>query len=59
VGFGGGIVGLVILAFDVIAILQVIDSRLDGTKKLLWILLIVFLPLVGMLLWFLLGKDSA
>ncbi len=48
--------GLVIFILDIVAIIDCLQSSMDGTKKLLWILLILILPLVGMLLYFLLAK---
>jgi hypothetical protein len=38
--------------------MQVVQSGMDGTKKAIWIVLIVFLPVLGMILWYLLGKES-
>jgi hypothetical protein len=52
-----GILGLVVLVLDIIAIVQVVQSNLDGTKKAIWIIIILLLPLLGMVLWFLLGKK--
>ena len=52
------IVGLFIFILDIIAIMDVIKSSLDSGKKVLWILLILFLPVLGMVLYFLLGKKS-
>lgn len=54
----GGIIGLVVLVLDIIAILDVLKSSVDTGKKALWIVLILILPVVGMVLYFLLGKKS-
>jgi hypothetical protein len=51
------LVGLVILVLDIIAIVDCLKSNAETVKKLLWILLILFLPVVGMLLYFLLGRG--
>jgi hypothetical protein len=51
------IISLVILILDIIAIIDVWKSSLDDTKKLLWTLLIILLPLVGLILYYLLGKK--
>jgi hypothetical protein len=55
----GGIVGLLILAIDVWAIVTIIQSGAATAQKVLWIVLILLLPVVGMILWFLLGPKSA
>lgn len=52
------LIGLVILALDIWAILNIINSSVDTGKKVLWIVLIVFLPVVGLLLWALLGPRG-
>jgi len=41
---------LVILVLDIIAIVQVVQSGLSMPKKVLWILVILLLPLLGMIL---------
>jgi hypothetical protein len=53
-----GLAGLVVLVLDIIAIVDCLKSNADTVKKLLWILVILFLPLIGMLLYFLLGRGK-
>lgn len=53
---GSGIVGLIIFILDIVAIVSVVQSSMDTGKKVLWILLILFLPVIGMVLYFLLGR---
>ena len=50
-------VGLVVLVLDVIALVSLLKSGADGATKILWVLLIVFLPLIGMILYFLMGPG--
>jgi hypothetical protein len=52
-----GIIGALILALDIVAIYGVLTSGMSTGKKVLWILIILLLPLLGMILWFLLGKK--
>lgn len=47
---------LIIFVLDIIAIVDCIQSTMESGRKLLWILLILLLPFVGMLLYFLLAK---
>ena len=55
----GGIVGLLILAGDIWAIINIFQSAVSNGKKLIWILVVLLLPLLGLILWFLLGpRDS-
>ncbi|NBR26930.1 MAG: hypothetical protein EBT83_00755 [Betaproteobacteria bacterium] len=53
-----GLTGLLILAGDVWAILNISQSRVSNLKKLIWILLVLFLPVLGLLLWFFLGPRG-
>ncbi len=52
-----GLLGLIVLVLDIIAIVDVLGSSMDTGKKALWILLILILPVVGMALYFLIGKK--
>jgi hypothetical protein len=52
------ILGLVVLVLDIIAIIDVLKSSMATGKKVLWIILILVLPLVGMVLYFLIGKKQ-
>jgi len=53
----GGILGLIVLVLDIIAIVNVLKSSMDTGKKALWIILILILPVIGMVLYFLIGKK--
>ena len=58
-GFGvNSFWGLLVLAADVWAILQISQSSVSNEKKALWIVLVVVLPLLGLILWYFLGPRS-
>jgi len=54
----GGIFGLVILILDVWAIVNIVQSGASTGTKVLWIVLVLLLPLVGLIIWALLGPRS-
>jgi len=54
----GGILGLLVLVLDIIAILDVLKSSMDTGKKALWVILILILPVIGMAVYFLIGKKQ-
>jgi hypothetical protein len=56
--FGYGIWGLLILVGDVWAILNIFQSSASNERKLLWTLVVILLPLIGLLLWFFLGPRG-
>ncbi len=49
-----GLAGMIVFALDIVAIMDCVQSPMSGGRKLLWILLILILPFLGMLLYFLL-----
>lgn len=52
------IFGLIILVLDIWAIIQVAKSNAGMLAKILWILLILLLPVLGLILWALLGPRA-
>lgn len=54
-----GILGLIWLIIVIWAIIQVAQSTAGSLAKLLWILLMLFLPVAGVIIWFLLGPKPA
>ena len=53
-----GLLGLLILAADIFAIISIFQSGASNEKKALWIVLVIVLPVVGLILWFFLGPRS-
>jgi len=58
VGGYTGILGVLILAGDIWALLNVAQSAVSNEKKLVWILVVLLLPLLGLILWYFLGPRS-
>lgn len=55
----GGILGLIILIFDIYAIIKIVGSGASTGGKVIWILVILFLPVIGLILWLLFGPSKA
>jgi hypothetical protein len=53
------ILGIVVLVLDILAIIDCAKSSKEAGQKLLWILLILILPVVGLILYYLLGKGKS
>jgi hypothetical protein len=53
------LLGILILVLDVIVILDIIKGGKDTEKKVLWIVVVFFLPLLGPLLYYVVGKSSS
>ncbi len=54
----GGIIGLIILILDIWAILNVFQSSATTGAKVIWTLLILVLPVLGLIIWFFAGPRS-
>ncbi len=56
----GGILGVLILIGDIWALINILQSSAENGKKLLWVVVVLLLPLVGLILWFFMGpRDRA
>jgi succinate dehydrogenase/fumarate reductase cytochrome b subunit len=53
------LLGVVILAGDIWAILNIFQSSASNEKKLIWIVAVLLLPVVGLVLWYFLGPRGA
>jgi succinate dehydrogenase/fumarate reductase cytochrome b subunit len=53
-----GLWGLLVLIADVWAIINIVQSGAETGRKVLWIVLVVVLPVLGFLLWLLLGPRT-
>jgi hypothetical protein len=57
-GYGGSILGVVILIGDIWALINILQSSVGNDKKLLWVVVVVLLPLIGLILWFFMGPRN-
>ncbi|HTJ51291.1 MAG TPA: PLD nuclease N-terminal domain-containing protein [Cyclobacteriaceae bacterium] len=51
------LVSLLILVLDVLVVVDILRSNKDFEKKLLWIIAVIFLPLLGPVLYYVIGKK--
>ncbi len=54
--FGIGIIGLAIYAYTIYDVL--ISNFASDTDKLTWVLIVILLPFLGTILWFLIGRGK-
>jgi hypothetical protein len=57
VGYGG-LLGVLILIGDIWALINILQASVETSKKLLWVVVVVLLPLVGLILWFFMGPRN-
>ncbi len=55
---GIGIAGLIVLVVDVYAIVMILDSSAKAVEKLIWALIIVLLPVIGLIFWYFAGPGK-
>lgn len=51
------IFGLIILVLDVIAIVSVLGGTSSTGRKVLWVVVILLFPVIGVILYFLIGQS--
>ncbi len=61
--FGGGIiitllVILLVFLFPLVALISALTGNFHGNEKILWVLVILFLPFLGSLLYVLIGLNQ-
>ncbi|NVK14322.1 MAG: PLDc N-terminal domain-containing protein [Rhodobacteraceae bacterium] len=54
-----GLIGLLVLAADIYAIIKIVSSGASTAAKILWVLLILLLPVVGFIIWLIAGPKSS
>ena len=52
------VLGILILIGDIWAIINIFQSSASNEKKLIWIVVVVLLPVLGLILWFFLGPRD-
>jgi fatty acid desaturase len=55
----GGILGLLILVADIWAVINIAQSPVSAGAKALWILVVLLLPVLGLIIWFVAGPQGA
>ncbi|NVJ86609.1 MAG: PLDc N-terminal domain-containing protein [Algoriphagus sp.] len=54
--FGLGIIGLAIYAYTIYDV--VVSNFANETDKLIWLLIVVLVPFLGTVLWFVVGRAK-
>jgi hypothetical protein len=57
-GYGGSILGVLILIGDIWALMNILQSSVGNDKKLLWVVVVVLLPVIGLILWLFMGPRN-
>ena len=52
------IISLIILVLDILAIIKIVQSGASTGEKILWVILVLVLPVVGLIIWALMGPRG-
>lgn len=52
------ILAILVLALDLLAIVQVWRTRIETGRKIIWSLVILLLPVVGLVMWFVAASHA-
>lgn len=53
-----GILGILVLLADIYAIVKIAQSSVGAGTKAVWILIVILLPVLGVIIWFLFGPGN-
>lgn len=53
-----GLIGLLVLIANIVVTVQIVQSAASSGNKALWIILVWILPIIGLVLYLLLGKKK-
>lgn len=54
----GGVLGFLVLLVDIWAIMQIAASNKSTLTKVVWILIVLMLPVLGLIIWYFLGPKG-
>ena len=55
--FAISVVGFVVWVYTLIDCIRTDESRARGLPKVVWVFVVIALPLIGSVLWFVIGKE--
>jgi hypothetical protein len=53
-----GLIGLFIFCADIFAVVNIVKSSIPVGQKVLWCLLVLILPVLGLIIWFVAGPRD-
>ena len=53
----GRIISFIILVIDILVIIDILKSNKDTERKILWIIAVIFLPILGPILYYIFGRG--
>ncbi len=55
---GNGLLGLIVFVLDIYAIVKILGSSASTLMKIVWVLVVLILPVIGVIIWYFAGPKS-
>jgi hypothetical protein len=52
------ILGILVFILPLIALVDILKNNFEGDSKLIWVIVVIFLPIMGSILYFLIGRNQ-
>lgn len=52
------LLAILFIVIPLIALIDILTSRFEGNDKLIWVLVVIFLNVLGAILYFIIGRQS-
>ncbi|MEX0940962.1 MAG: PLDc N-terminal domain-containing protein [Pseudomonadales bacterium] len=52
------LIGLIVLIADIYAIVMIVQSPAGGGEKIIWSIVILLLPVIGLIIWYFAGPGQ-
>ncbi len=56
--YTNSLVGLVVLVLDIIALVDIFKSSMSTLMKVVWAVVVIVFPVVGMIIYFIIGRSG-
>ncbi len=56
--FGLVVILIIIILLPLIALIDILTHEFTGTNKLIWVIIVIFFPIMGAILYFLIGTRQ-
>lgn len=52
------LIAILLIVLPLVALIDILTSRFEGNDKLIWVLVVLFLNILGAILYFIIGRQS-
>ena len=52
------VIGVIVVILPLIALIDILTNEFTGSNKIIWVIIVIFFPIMGALLYFLIGTRQ-